>query len=64
METVEWRPKPDDTQWNVFAKTSRFNTMTTWSTDGADFEGMHGGVHIITGGHMGPPDWTAYDPLL
>jgi hypothetical protein len=54
----------DSKQWRVFAKTKTFNQMTTFQQDTPDFETIHGGIHGIVGGHMGPFMYTAYDPIL
>ena len=50
--------------WNVFAKTTNFNDMTTSNPNGVDFESVHGGIHMIVGGHMGPVDYAGFDPIL
>jgi hypothetical protein len=39
--------------------------MTTSSaTFDPNFEGYHGMIHLLVGGHLAPSDYAAFDPLL
>lgn len=50
--------------WKTFAKSLTFNDMATSNPGGSDFESIHGSLHIVVGGHMAPPDYTGFEPVL
>ncbi|KAH6668831.1 hypothetical protein B0J14DRAFT_151352 [Halenospora varia] len=58
--------------YNVFAKTTDFDTMATGSTPGVSFEYVHNVVHysvgccgtFFIGGHFSSVSYSAFDPLF
>lgn len=52
--------------YDVFIRTSRYETMAFLSSEGPSFEAPHNLVHMTAGcgGTLGYVDWSAFDPLF